>query len=144
MISLIKTTSIVGYIAVEDLTTVSDLIRARTFDAFFPLLMVKDFGSEGFTESQDFMTNADVPSLATDGLIENPVNPFTGKPITMDEKLAHEQMVIVSRDVAVEDCTGKTVLPGFWASVKDDIWNEDNWVFSNEKWLWPSISFPDP
>jgi polar amino acid transport system substrate-binding protein len=40
MISLIKTTSIVGYIAVEDLTKVSDIIRSRTFDAFFPLLMV--------------------------------------------------------------------------------------------------------
>ena len=40
MISLIKTTSIVGYIAVEDLTKVSDIIRSRTFDAFFPLLML--------------------------------------------------------------------------------------------------------
>lgn len=40
MISLIKMTSVVGYIAVEDLTKVSDLIRSRTFDAFFPLVMV--------------------------------------------------------------------------------------------------------
>ena len=40
MISLINTTSIVEYIAVEDLTKVSDIIRSRTFDAFFPLLMV--------------------------------------------------------------------------------------------------------
>lgn len=40
MISLIKTTSIVGYIAVEDLTKMSDIIRSRTFDAFFPLIMV--------------------------------------------------------------------------------------------------------
>ena len=40
LISLIKMTSIVGYIAVQDLTKVSDIIRSRTFDAFFPLLMV--------------------------------------------------------------------------------------------------------
>lgn len=40
MISLIKMTSIVGYIAVEDLTKMSDIIRSRTFDAFFPLVMV--------------------------------------------------------------------------------------------------------
>lgn len=40
MISLIKTTSIVGYIAVEDLTKVSDIIRSRTLDALCPLLMV--------------------------------------------------------------------------------------------------------
>jgi polar amino acid transport system substrate-binding protein len=37
-ISLIKMTSIVGYIAVQDLTKASDIIRSRTFDAFFPLL----------------------------------------------------------------------------------------------------------
>ncbi len=40
LISLVKTTSVVGYIAVEDLTKASDIIRSRTFDAFFPLLLV--------------------------------------------------------------------------------------------------------
>jgi len=39
VISLVKMTSIVGYIAVQDLTKASDIIRSRTFDAFFPLLM---------------------------------------------------------------------------------------------------------
>jgi len=39
-ISLVKNTSIVGYIAVQDLTKASDIIRSRTFDAFFPLVMV--------------------------------------------------------------------------------------------------------
>ncbi len=39
-ISMVKMTSIVGYIAVEDLTKASDIIRSRTFDAFFPLVMV--------------------------------------------------------------------------------------------------------
>ena len=39
-ISLVKMTSIVGYIAVQDLTKASDIIRSRTFDAFFPLLMI--------------------------------------------------------------------------------------------------------
>lgn len=38
-ISLIKTTSIVGYIAVQDLTKATDIIRSRTFDAFFPLIV---------------------------------------------------------------------------------------------------------
>lgn len=36
--SLIKATSIVGYIALQDLTKVSDIIRSRTFQAFFPLI----------------------------------------------------------------------------------------------------------
>ena len=39
-VSLLKGTSIVGYIAVHDLTRASDLIRSRTFDAFLPLLVV--------------------------------------------------------------------------------------------------------
>lgn len=40
MVTLIKMTSIVGYIAVQDLTKAGDLIRSRTFDAFFPLIMI--------------------------------------------------------------------------------------------------------
>ncbi len=40
VISLIKNTSVVGYIAIADLTKMTDIIRARTFDPFFPLLMV--------------------------------------------------------------------------------------------------------
>ena len=39
-ISMVKMTSIVGYIAVQDLTKAGDIIRSRTFDAFFPLIMV--------------------------------------------------------------------------------------------------------
>jgi polar amino acid transport system substrate-binding protein len=42
-ISLVKMTSIVGYVAVQDLTKASDIIRSRTFDAFFPLLMAALF-----------------------------------------------------------------------------------------------------
>ena len=39
-ISLVKMTSIVGYIGAQDLTKASDIIRSRTFEAFFPLVMV--------------------------------------------------------------------------------------------------------
>lgn len=39
-ISLVKMTSVVGYIAVQDLTKASDIIRSRTFDAFFPLIVI--------------------------------------------------------------------------------------------------------
>ena len=40
IISLLKSTSIVGYIAVVDITKASDLIRSQTFDAFPPLIIV--------------------------------------------------------------------------------------------------------
>lgn len=39
-VGLIKATSIVGYIAVFDLTKAGDLIRSRTYEAFFPLIVV--------------------------------------------------------------------------------------------------------
>ena len=51
-------------------------------DAYNPVLMVKDFGDSGFKTDYSFMTNADVPYLAVRGLIDDPVNPFTGTPIT--------------------------------------------------------------
>ena len=39
VITLIKETSVVGYIAVLDLTKISDLVRSRTYEAFFPLIV---------------------------------------------------------------------------------------------------------
>ncbi len=40
IVGLIKATAIVGYIAVQDLTKMSDIVRSRTYEAFFPLLAV--------------------------------------------------------------------------------------------------------
>ena len=39
VVALLKETSIVGFIAVTDMTHASDLIRSRTFDAFFPIIL---------------------------------------------------------------------------------------------------------
>lgn len=39
-VSLFKNTSVVGFIAIQDLTKASEIIRARTFDAFFPLIVI--------------------------------------------------------------------------------------------------------
>ncbi len=38
IITLINGTAVVGFIAVQDLTKMTDLIRARTYEAFFPLI----------------------------------------------------------------------------------------------------------
>lgn len=43
LIALLKETSIVGYIAVVDITKAAALVRARTFDAFIPLMFVSAF-----------------------------------------------------------------------------------------------------
>jgi len=38
--TLIKATAIVGYIAVQDVTKMGDIVRGRTYEAFFPLIAV--------------------------------------------------------------------------------------------------------
>ena len=40
VVNLIKATSIVGYIAVQDLTKMGDIVRSRTYEAFFPLIAI--------------------------------------------------------------------------------------------------------
>ena len=39
LVSMLKSTSVVGYIAIQDLTKMSDIIRSRTYEAFFPLIV---------------------------------------------------------------------------------------------------------
>lgn len=94
-----------------------------------PLFMVKDFDAHGFSTSNEFMTNADTPTIAFEGLVDNPVNPFTGNPINSDEKTAHPQLVTTSNVWQTENQSGTTfdVSNGNWYTVHDDIFNEDNW-----------------
>ncbi len=40
IVAYLKATAIVGYVAVEDLTKAGDIIRSRTFEAFFPLFTI--------------------------------------------------------------------------------------------------------
>ncbi len=94
---------------------------------YYPLLMVKDFGKEGFTISEEFMTNGDVPTLAMDGIIPDPHNPFTGKAIDSSAKSAPVQYIIGSRDWDVNTNNGNTFLPSIWYSVHDDMRDRENW-----------------
>lgn len=63
-ISMVKMTSVVGYITVQDLTKVSDIIRSQTYDAFTPLL---------FTAAVYFILSWSLTLLI--GRIEISVNP---------------------------------------------------------------------
>ena len=113
----------------KELEALDELILNDDVDVcgFFPLLMVKDFGESGFTTSEAFMTNADVPAIAVDELIEQPVNPFTGKKISSEEKTAHDQYIIDSEDWDIEKNNGTTFWAADWYSIHDNIWDMDNW-----------------
>lgn len=96
-------------------------------ETYYPLLMVKDFGSTEFAESEEFMTNADVPTIAMKGLIDNPVNPFTGKVINSDEKYSHDQIVMGVHDWNWSFDGGNVFESDFWFSVHDDMRDSNNW-----------------
>ena len=109
---------------------------------YFPLLMVKDFDSHGFTTSEEFMTNADVPTLATTDLIENPINPFTGKNISNAEKTAHDQIITLSYVWELQKNCGNTFLPSCWASVSGNPWDLNNWSFYQQECVLDHHSLP--
>lgn len=121
-----------GLQQIDDLILEDGSNQYYDVEYFYPLLMVKDFNAKEFTESDEFMTNGDVPTLAVEGLIDNPVNPFTGKAINNDEKTAHDQYVLGSFEWNTQSNNGNVYLPGLWLSVHDDMRNKNNWTVMSE------------
>ncbi|MBQ6830304.1 MAG: YidC/Oxa1 family membrane protein insertase [Clostridia bacterium] len=118
------------------------IVDGHDVQIYHPLLLVKDFDSTEFTVSDEFMTNADVPTIAFADCVENPVNPFTGNPINNDEKTAHDQYITLSLEWDTKTNNGNTFTPSKWAKVSDDMWNKKNWEFYNEKVVLKDHEFP--
>ena len=97
-----------------------------------PILMVKDFGSTGFTLDYSFMTNADTPFLTTNGIIDNPVNPFTGNPLTEYDKI-EDHLIYLSEQWNVNYNNGTQFVDdpeGYWMRFTgDDIFDNANWHY---------------
>jgi YidC/Oxa1 family membrane protein insertase len=100
-----------------------------TRDAFNPLLLVKDFYAAGLLKTDfSFMTNADVPLLAFDNLILNPVNPFTKKPLA-STKSGYVHITNAPRWEPADHAVNTfNILPDEWYSVRDNIFLEENWI----------------
>lgn len=99
---------------------------------FMPLLMVKDFNAKGFTVNRDFMTNADTPYLAMEGLLTDMRNPFTGNLISPSQK---EPLQIIMHEasnlILIADYKNRTdfEVDGVrWYGVSGDISNPENWI----------------
>ncbi|MCM1287799.1 MAG: YidC/Oxa1 family membrane protein insertase [Clostridium sp.] len=114
----------------------------KNVEMYYPLLLVKEFNSTEFAVSEEFMTTADVPTLAVKDLIDNPINPFTGKAITNTEKTAHEQYIIMSDEYDVAVNNGNAFLPARWARVRENMWNRENWEFYDEEIVLDKYAFP--
>jgi hypothetical protein len=95
---------------------------------FNPVLMVKDFDATGDLKTDHtFMTNADVPLLALNSLVQDPVNPFTHKPM----KSAKDGKVIITESGKFNpEDHGKytfNISGNEWLSVRDNIFDSSNW-----------------
>ena len=90
-------------------------------------LMVKDYNAKGFTTDNTFMTNADTPILAFDQIVRDPVNPFTGVPVTDSKKDEPEQHIVETEyDTTINN--GTTYLSPIHITLKDrNLFDPDNW-----------------
>ena len=93
-------------------------------------LLSKDFDSTGpIVTDNTFMTNADVPYLATKDLIDNPVNSATGNKILSTQNKINGATVTSNNNHRVQQHAKNTftIKDEEWFTVKDDIFNNDNW-----------------
>ncbi len=97
-------------------------------ESYNPLLLVKDFGDTGFKTSDEFMTNADTPTLATAGLISGAKNPFSGKVISNEDKNG-DLYVTTSWNYQLDKGDGYTfdTEDGDWYLVKRSMLKPSDW-----------------
>ena len=98
---------------------------------FNPLLLVKDFNQQSDLKIDNtFMTNADVPWIAANNLIENAKNPFTGEKLNKDEKNNGVKIYKSVNFWNTSHFTSNRVIlekePNIMF-VKENIFNENNW-----------------
>ena len=72
-------------------------------------------------------------TLALGGIINDPVNPFTGNPINTEPKNG-EQLILISEELNIYTNNGNTFQDpnAYWLSVRDNIYDDDNWSLYEE------------
>jgi len=116
--------------SVENLLSNEPLpIKGERREKYNPVFLYKDFYSHGILSvNDDFMTNADVPFYTLNGLIENPVNPFTGNPITTKPK--EDGILITTQHSPMLGNHGKyafNIKKNEWIYLHDSIFKTTNW-----------------
>lgn len=121
-----------------------------SIETFNPILFVKDFadsqvlneGEKRYIEESNltvcdkYMTNADVAVLCMKGIIDNPVNPFTGKVINDDAKNNLPQIITSSRNCYVTSNNGNVFDTSDYPWVEfygGEVKNRDNWKVLYDK-----------
>ena len=100
-------------------------------DHLHPILFYKDFNASGKMQiNNDFMTNADVPSLAFQGVIDHPVNPATGKEISVvppSQKKASGITISHNWRPGSNNANTYRVPDEDWYTVSENIFDAKNW-----------------
>jgi hypothetical protein len=102
-------------------------------EAYNPALLFKDFNNYGNLQTDmSFMTNADVPMLALEGISET-INPFTGKSLRENPK-ADGVYITISHLFQPYHHKRNTfnIDNNQWVFVKENIFDPENWVKVNK------------
>jgi len=96
--------------------------------AYNTLLLVKDFNARTApSQSNECMTNGDVPLFALEGIIANPVNPFTGIPLKPDKDDGITITTIGAVSTYRHNKYTYNIGKNQWLHVRDNIFDPKNW-----------------
>ena len=98
--------------------------------AYNPVLLFKDFGSDApFTTDYSFMTNADTPYMAMNGIFDDPVNPFINRPVFQpDAKYVEKLYVMYTDNWSLDGSTDKVFTDTLWYSNSNqNVFDKNNW-----------------
>ena len=106
----------------------------KSLQSYAALLLVKDFNSNDFLSVNDsFMTVADIPLLALDGIVENPVNPWTGKILLSDKENGITLTTSELWDHKKQSKYSLNIKPNEWLHVRENIFEIRNWTSVNNR-----------
>jgi YidC/Oxa1 family membrane protein insertase len=96
-------------------------------ETYNPVLLIKDFNSRGRLQTDmAFMTNADVPVLALDGIAET-VNPFSGKSLRENPKSLGLYIATIALTFHHHSKYKFNIKADHWLFVHDNIFDPNNW-----------------
>ena len=121
-----------GWYIGENFPYFLELPNGSNLQSYNMLLLLKDFNSSDvFSIDNTFMTGADVPSIALNGLVEKPKNPFTQNEI----KISKSEPIIITTSGKLHPTSHSKYIfkieNNEWLSVTNNIFDIKNWKNEN-------------
>jgi YidC/Oxa1 family membrane protein insertase len=127
-IILVSDHGLQGLHALENFSGNIALPNGDRLSFYNALLMMKDFNATGeLKKSDEFMTNADTPLLILKDIVDNPVNPFTDKPLLADKNHGIFITTINNTSSYTHTKYAYNIKKNQWLYVKDNIFEPTNW-----------------